>query len=40
MDNDTWVDDYYQRWLYDLDLIDRANAELNDIAAQQQETDE
>jgi hypothetical protein len=40
MDNDTWLDDYYQQWLYDQDLIDRANDELNDIAAQQQETDE
>ncbi len=27
--NDTWLDDYYARWLYDQDLIDRANDELN-----------
>lgn len=31
MDTDTWVDDYYSRWLYDQDLIDRANDELNEI---------
>jgi hypothetical protein len=24
-----WLDDYYARWLYDQDLIDRANDELN-----------
>jgi hypothetical protein len=24
-----WLDDYYQQWLYDQDLIDRANDELN-----------
>ena len=33
----TWLDDYYQQWLYDQDLIERANDELNTIAAQQQE---
>lgn len=27
----TWLDDYYQMWLYDQDLIDRANDELNTI---------
>jgi hypothetical protein len=24
-----WLDDYYARWLYDQDLIDAANDELN-----------
>jgi hypothetical protein len=24
-----WLDDYYARWLYDQDLIDRTNDELN-----------
>ena len=38
--NDTWLDDYYQQWLYDQDLIEAANIELNTIAAQQQENDE
>jgi len=27
----TWLDDYYQQWLYDQDLIDRANDELDTI---------
>jgi hypothetical protein len=27
--NETWLDDYYARWLYDQDLIDLANDELN-----------
>jgi hypothetical protein len=27
--NDTWLDDYYDRWLYDQDLIEAANDELN-----------
>jgi hypothetical protein len=26
--NNIWLDDYYQQWLYDQDLIDRANDEL------------
>jgi hypothetical protein len=37
MQRSDWLDDYYQQWLYDQDLIDRANAELNTIAAQRQE---
>ena len=39
MNEDTWLDDYYQQWLYDMDLLDRANDELQ-LAAQPQETDE
>jgi hypothetical protein len=27
--NDTWLDDYFQQWLYDQDLIDRANDLMN-----------
>ena len=39
MNGDEWVEDYYRSWMYDQDLIDRANQELNQIAAQQQVND-
>ena len=29
--NDTWLDDYYARWIYDQDLVEAANDELNII---------
>ena len=35
MNGDEWVDDYYRRWMYDQDLIDRANDELNQINIQE-----
>ena len=37
MDPSEWLDDYWMRVKYDNDLIDAANDELNNIAAQQQE---
>jgi hypothetical protein len=39
VNGDQWLDDYYARWLYDMELVDRANEELQ-LAAQPQETDE
>lgn len=39
MNGDQWLDDYYQQWMYDMDLLDLANEELQ-LAAQPQETDE
>ena len=39
MNGDEWVEDYYRCWMYDQDLIDSANEQLNTIAAQQQEND-
>lgn len=31
VNGDEWVEDYYRSWMYDQDLIDRANDELNTI---------
>jgi len=30
-----WLDDYYARWLYDQDLIEAANDELNNQGEEQ-----
>ena len=37
-DPSEYADDQYAQYLYDLDMIERANTELNTIAAQQQES--